>query len=265
MIKPLRPFVKYYGSKWSLAPRYPQPDHNTIIEPFAGGANYALHYYDRRVILVERNEKLAAVWRFLIRSSAQDIRALPLLESGQSTNDLPICQEARWFIGWWLRPSARSPYTKWKHGKTPIERGHTRTIGCLWDPRSRERIAAQVERINHWEIHCCSYEDAPIQRMEATWFVDPPYVEAGRRYKYGSDKIDYRVLARWCRGRRGQVIACENAGADWLPFEHLTDDVRRNHKAERPKRAEVVWTNSSRPARYNEPWQQLQMELQCQP
>ena len=28
---------------------------------------------------------------------------------------------------------------------------------------------------------------------------------------------------QWCRTRQGQVIACENVGATWLPFEPLRD------------------------------------------
>ena len=28
-------------------------------------------------------------------------------------------------------------------------------------------------------------------------------------------------FGEWCRARQGQVIACENVGATWLPFEPL--------------------------------------------
>ena len=40
----LRPFFCYYGGKWRAAPKYPPPEHDTIVEPFAGAAGYATRY-----------------------------------------------------------------------------------------------------------------------------------------------------------------------------------------------------------------------------
>ncbi len=59
--------------------------------------------------------------------------------------------------------------------------------------------------------------------MKATWFVDPPYQNMGKLYK--ENKIDYQELGTYCRERLGQVMVCENEGADWLPFEKLTEIV----------------------------------------
>ncbi len=255
----LKRLISYYGSKWRLAPRYPAPDHDTIVEPFAGGAGYSLLHYDRNVMLVERNEKLAAVWEYLIRSSAAEILALPLLESGQSTNDLQICQEARWLIGWWLRPSSFYPYTRWPHSKSPSDR-RVDNPATFWGVATRARVAAQVEHISHWKIYCCSYDEAPVQDRKATWFVDPPYIgKVGSYYKYGSGKLDYAQLSEWCRSRRGQVIVCENEGADWLPFRVLADDVQRNNMATRPKRAEMIWANERWEPRHDDDSAQLEM------
>ena len=59
-----------------------------------------------------------------------------------------------------------------------------------------------------------------IENQEATWFIDPPYNNAaGQRYR--TRVSDYSKLGRWCRDRWGQVIVCENYGAEWLPFEPL--------------------------------------------
>ena len=62
-----------------------------------------------------------------------------------------------------------------------------------------------------------SYED--IQNQPATWFIDPPYQKMGFYYKHKD--IDYNHLSEWCLSRDGQIIVCENEGADWLPFEPL--------------------------------------------
>ena len=93
------PLLSYYGSKFRAAPKYHEPQHDTIIEPFAGGAGYSLRYPWKRVILYDTYEPLCGAWEFLIQSSAQDIINLPLLEPNQKVDNLHICQEAKWLIG----------------------------------------------------------------------------------------------------------------------------------------------------------------------
>ncbi len=75
--------------------------------------------------------------------------------------------------------------------------------------------------------------------VDATWFIDPPYDNAaGENYRH--HKLDRYALAQWCRGRRGQVIVCENEGASWLPFAPLRT-FKRGLRAAGGSR-EVVWT-----------------------
>jgi len=234
--KSLRPFFSFYGGKWRAAPRYPTPRYDTVIEPFAGSAGYSLRYYDRQVILVERDEKVFGTWDYLLKTSEQEILSLPDLEPGQTVDDLTLCQEARWLIGWWLNKGTASP------SKTPsawMRQGTHDT--SYWGLTVRERIASQLQYIRHWKIIHGIYADAPD--IEATWFVDPPYQEAGKHYRYGSDQIDYASLAEWCRYWQGQVIVCENVGAEWLPFEPYI-----NIKASESSRGgkvskEAIWLN----------------------
>jgi hypothetical protein len=79
-------------------------------------------------------------------------------------------------------------------------------------------VADQLRNIRHWRLIQDSYEQASeVVAGPATWFVDPPYEgRAGRAYR--GTRLDYDDLARWVEGLRGQVIVCEAAGADWLPF-----------------------------------------------
>lgn len=85
-------------------------------------------------------------------------------------------------------------------------------------PRIMEKLRHFLPRIEHWKFHEVSYDT--ILNQHATWFIDPPYNNAaGRRYR--QHDIDFDRLARFCHGRLGQVIVCENEGADWLPFEPL--------------------------------------------
>lgn len=219
----LRPFWRYSGAKWRIAKRYPPPLHSTIIEPFAGAAGYALRWPDRKVILVEKYPVIAAVWRYLLRVTPTELRALPHVTD---IRDLPssVPQEAKWLIGLRFcsgdsRPRVTmSPWTK---------------DGDCW----LDSIAHQVEAIRHWKVIEGDYTAAP--NVRATWFIDPPYQVAGAidrrpgarnrvRYPCGADDLDFSALAGWCRERQGQALVCENVGATWLPFKPLYEQQTAN-------------------------------------
>lgn len=233
----LRPFFSYYGSKWMLARYYPEPSHPLIVEPFAGSAGYALRHHARNVLLVDLNPVIAALWKFLIRVSAAEIRALPV--DVDSMDAVPGCEEARTLVGFWLGRARRAPSRKrtpWaKDGRWPL---------CFWGERVRERIARQVDQIRHWKAREGSYESVPLD--DATWFVDPPYERQGRWY-YGAPALDYGVMADWARSLPGQVIACENAGASWLPFETFRTARANSSRGNGRVSHEVIWSRSATP------------------
>ncbi len=230
----LRPFFGYYGGKWRDTPRlYPDPVHDVVIEPFAGSAGYSVRHYQRQVVLYEKDPVVAAVWRFLIDATPEEIRAIPFLEPGQTVDDLDVEQPARWLVGFWLnrgvaRPRKR-PSSWMRSGKYD---------NSFWGERVRETIATQVDLIKHWEIHPGSYEECQHEGP-ATWFVDPPYAGAGKHYKFGPKQISYAQLGLWCRERTGQVIVCENNGAKWLPFRELEET-----KTTRRRRSQEVYWRS---------------------
>jgi site-specific DNA-adenine methylase len=228
----LRPFFGFYGGKWRDALKhYPPPAHDTIVEPFAGSAGYALRFCDRKVILCDLDPVLAGVWSYLIKVRPQEILRIPDLASDQTVDDLDICQEARWLIGFWLNRGVATPRrkpSKWMRIKI--------RPGSFWGERVRTTLARQVSAIRHWKVYNCSYVDAPAPKL-ATWFIDPPYQRAGQHYRFGSADIDYTALSTWCQQRKGQVMVCENQGADWLPFQPLA-----SVKTTRSKRSkEAVW------------------------
>ncbi|MBU8900814.1 hypothetical protein KRR26_34940 [Corallococcus sp. M34] len=233
----LRPFFGYYGGKWRDALKnYPPPHFGMIVEPFAGSAGYALRYADRKVVLCEIDPILAGVWQYLIRVKPEEILAIPDLAPDGSVEDLAVCQEARWLVGFWLNRATASPRkrpSRWmRDGIRP---------GSFWGQRVRETIASQVGAIRHWKVYTCSYADCPVAGP-ATWFVDPPYQLAGKHYRFGSEGLDFAALAEWCTLRAGQVLVCENAGATWLPFQHLAE-VKTTRAGRRS--LEVLWTNQA--------------------
>jgi hypothetical protein len=222
----LRPFFPFYGGKWRAAPRYPQPSYGTIIEPFAGSAGYATRHPDRNVVLCDRDEVLAGLWQYLIRVTEGEIRAIPV--DIRHVDEINGPQEPKWLVGFWLNSGSAQP--KKSRSAWSVEWA---IQGSTWSLTTRERVASQLHAIRHWKVIHGSYENAPD--YEATWFIDPPYADKGKYYRYS--KIDYPLLAGWCQNRRGQVIVCENEGADWLPFEPTIGAI----KSVKGKSMEAMW------------------------
>lgn len=211
----MRPFFPFYGSKWNTARYYPKP-RGLVVEPFAGSAGYALFYDAPKAVLVDADPVVAGVWAYLMRASAAEILALPELpEVGDTVDNYPaLPQEARWLIGFWLNRGSAQP----KKSRTAYS-ARTDKAQLNWGQRAKERIAAQLGGLENWSITCGPYSRSPDADADTTWFVDPPYGEKGKFYRVPF--VAFATLGEWCRTRRGQVIACENVGATWLPFEPL--------------------------------------------
>ena len=232
-MKRLNPFFSYFGSKFRMAKHYPEPKYETIVEPFAGSAGYSLMYPDRKVILYDNYEPVVRVWDYLIKADSSEILSLPLDLNGHAfckehpVSDCDIPEEAKLLLGFWLTESQTSA------SRYPLSKSR----GGNWTERKRATIAKQVEFISHWKVESKSYEN--VDNFECTWFVDPPYVQAGKRYV--KKHIDYQKLSSWCMERKGQTIVCEQSGADWLPFTTFLKTFNASNK----KYEEVVWINET--------------------
>jgi hypothetical protein len=226
----------YYGSKVRLGAKYPAPEHDTIVEPFAGAAGYSCHHYERRVVLCEKDPVVFAVLDYLLQSNGEDIARLPLLGPLDCVDDLPICQPAKWLIGFWINNGTSAPCKRpsaWMRSLYPD------IPSKFWGERCRDRLAEHVDIIRggDWSVVNASFQS--IGNIRATWYVDPPYQNAGKYYKQNG--IDYEELSQWCRSRDGQTIVCENEGATWLPFVRFCE-TRGAAKGRKPS-TEVIWTN----------------------
>lgn len=222
----------YYGSKVNAARHYSAPRFDTIVEPFAGGAGYSLAHREKQVVLVDRNPDVIDAWLYLIKATAADVLALPLLEPGAPVpQDLP--RGARLIIGWNVMTCGVRPQSR----LVPCA---ARIPSSYWGESKRAALASLALEIKHWQAFCLSYERIP--NTVATWFVDPPYIgKNGVHYPNGNDAIDFTHLGAWCREREGQVIVCEGVGATWLPFRYAYDHASNIEPTGRRRAGEMVY------------------------
>jgi site-specific DNA-adenine methylase len=219
----------FYGRKHRIANKYPKPEYDTIIEPFCGSAAYSMLYFDKNVILNDKDEKIYKTWKYLISVSSEEIMELPLLEKGQSLNNSDfdyLSEEQKYLIGYFLNPGSAVPK------KSP---GNY----CAWNDKNKKILVDNIEKVRHWKIFNGDYRE--LENIEATWFVDGPYQgNGGQYYRHDNSKLDFKELGEWCKSRKGQVIVCENSEATWLDFKPLVDIKGQRHKTK-----EVIWTNFS--------------------
>jgi len=226
------PMFKYFGSKCRSGKYYPPPKYPTICEPFAGGAGYSLRYRDHDVILGDLDDELIRLWQWLVMADPAEIAALPYesLVVGQDLRTLGLRPEAADLIRRWQRTGQCSSWTvsnfnhitavdgatgkpQWLPG--PLPNGTVGKNTGMWHPNTQAYLAYAVTTIRHWLAYCIAYDD--WLDIVATWFIDPPYQRVASPYRIRTP-IDYTHLRDWVMSRRGQVIVCEQAGADWLPF-----------------------------------------------
>jgi hypothetical protein len=207
------------------------------VEPFAGAAGYSLRYPDRKVVLVEKNPVVAELWRWLIAATPQEILGIPLVDS---VEELPsnVSVNARTLVGFTLNDGVASPRKILSAGLKRSRETGRHYAG--WTAARRSRTATSISAIKHWKIIEGDYSLSPD--LEATWFVDPPYYQAGRHYPYFLPPEAYGPLGAWCKERRGQILVCEAEGAQWLPFSSFrtirSGPIRQRHE-------EVLWIHET--------------------
>jgi len=215
----------FYGRKKQLASHYPPPQHDVIIEPFAGSAAYALYdeNWKREVVLIDRDPRIVDIWRWLIDDARpSDILALPDLKIGERSSEFLHIVHAATKMAFAYKTIKVTPV---------LERN--------WEI-SKRVMATAVSKVKHWQVLCDDYTSAP--EVEATWFIDPPYKgDPGMGYAFGSDRLDYDALSDWILQRRGQVIACEGPHGNYLPFAPL----RVNMGVAGKQSTEVIWLSDT--------------------
>lgn len=215
----------YYGSKSKVVGYYPKPQHDKIIEPFAGSARYSLKHFEKDVLLVDKYEIIVKIWHYLQAASKQDILSLPTPKLGETINrDDFDCIEQAWLMGFLVQQGVNAP-------RLTVTKFAENNIGT-----QKKNIAEQLYKIKHWKIEQGDY--TTIKNETATWFIDPPYQYGGEWYVKSNKTINFNSLADWCMDRKGQVIVCENTKADWLPFRQMAVMTGTKYTT-----TEAIWSN----------------------
>ena len=211
----------YFGRKARNAGLYPAPRYPNVMEPFAGSLAYSLHFRPQTVEARDLDERLVALWQRGVEMGATGVFPMPP-EVGTKTDDLLV---------------KLASYSE--HASTSGTMTVTSRMIRDWPSLTRNMAEAGRWAAGRVFYQQGDYRDLP--NLEATWFIDPPYQFANRRgYRHGASGIDFDALAEWCQSRRGQVIVCEQEGADWLPFKPLYS--LSSHRGS--KSTEVIWTNT---------------------
>jgi hypothetical protein len=217
----------YYGGKGSIVDAYPRPKFDRIIEPFAGGANYALKYFDKEIIIADRNRDICRVWNYIINASEKYILGLPKMKKGDTLDSYEykyLTPDEKRFLG--LLVNA---------GFTGGAKTVTEWVGEI--ESALRNAASQLYKIRHWKvINCCYWELK--ENWTGTWFIDPPYQFGGSKYPWGSKDINFKSLAKWSMERNGQIIVCENTKADWMEFTPIVVN-----NGQQSKTTEAIWSN----------------------
>ena len=214
----------YYGSKSKIVGLYPPPKYGKIIEPFAGSARYSLKYFDRDILLIEKYEPLVKIWKWLQIATEKDLDNLPILKRGQKISDFNLSENEKLFLSFCVSEgttTGRNSVTERASSKIEYKIKTTKEI---------------LPKIKHWNIKLGCYSE--LENELATWFIDAPYQRGGEHYKHNTKNLDFDSLSNWAKNRLGQIIVCENDGANWLPFIPLKDywgGIKRS--------TEVIYTN----------------------
>lgn len=238
------PFFKWFGGKWNASKHYPTPTGEVIIEPFAGSACYSLRYFDKKVIIAEKDPHLNALWKWLIHEATEsDVMSIPVgLEVGYDIRNLGLSPGQSLLVKSWQRTNnVGNCWTVSSWGNKPGQ----------WTESSRLRVANQLHLIKHWEVKDCGLElmegtSSNGDLEGVTWFVDPPYQN---NYQYRNPlPISYQQLGKLISSLNGQIICCEaicpKTGTipNYLPFEFFRSCVtsrRKSHNSHHSK--ELIW------------------------
>ena len=256
---PQRSPFRYPGGKTWLVPRIRQwfaslhREPPVFIEPFAGGAivglTVAFEQLAERVLLVELDEQVAAVWKTILSDDnewlVRRIMSFGLTEShvraelaSKSSSTRQIAFQTilknRTFHGGILAPGSSLV----KHGE------NGKGLRSRWYPETLARRISDIGRIRE-RITFVEGDGMVVMREYANWkraafFIDPPYTAAGKKAGarlYARHSLDHETLFATAQHLAGDfLMTYDNANevtvfADKFGFQTQTIAMKNTHHA----------------------------------
>lgn len=216
---PHRQPVRYYGSKWRIAPWLIAhfPPHHAYVEPFAGGASVFFRKPPSPVeVLNDMDDDVVNFFRVLRERPRALLAAIRLTPWSREEYHLsyepaddPVERARRFYVRSKQTrggPSSRSR-SGWRFERRVTRTPHVR----LW--RETDHLRAAAERLRQAYIE---HDDAlailrRYDSRDTLFYVDPPYVITSRRntghgYVHDYDDDDHRRLIGALRSVSGLVI-----------------------------------------------------------
>lgn len=220
------PLFKWFGSKWTASKHYPMPEHESVVEPFAGGAGYSLRHFTKKVTIAETDPHISQLWKWIVMEATEtDVRAIPLgLTIGTDIREVGLSHGQALLLKTWQRTNnVGSCWTISSWGN----------LSGQWTENTRSRVASEINLVKHWKVTDDGFALMKNHCDLATWFVDPPYQF---NYQYRGSAFDYASLATHVASLNGQIIVCEavcpktQAVPNWLPFVPFRETVTSRRK-----------------------------------
>ena len=260
---PTRPPLKYFGSKWRLAPwiilHFPQ--HECYVEPFCGGAGVFLRKPPSTIeVLNDLDGEIVNFFRVLREQTREFIQAIETTPYSRQEYDQ----------AWELRGSAASPLEQARRFYIRIWQGWGSTAGSKsgWGFQSsngRGRPAvADWNATTHLTVIAERLKNALIEHDDALnvierydnprtlFYCDPPYLAATRSarwqkhaYHCGVDEDYHYQLLLQLRAIQGMAIISgypsdlyNDLLRDWARFETTARTTNTPNVAR-----EVIWVS----------------------
>lgn len=250
-----RPAIKYFGSKWRLAPKIisMMPSHRIYVEPYGGSACVLLRKEPSKYeIYNDLEDSIVNFFRMMRDHGEELVHRIMLtpwsrIESQMCANNLYHPDRIEWARRFYTAseqriapPSMdRTPHIGWRIGK-----GYHKGIHQL----CKEDLLAVVHRLRNVAIE---HKDAlDVIQMHDTphtlFYIDPPYLGAGARYVVDVSVQHLIELAEALADLDGMFILSGNNSRsytdiyDHLGFnKHIFNEVNMTGN----KTTECLWTN----------------------
>ncbi|GEM88162.1 DNA adenine methylase [Meiothermus granaticius] len=218
--EPARPPLRYFGSKWQIAPFVLQhfPPHESYVEPFGGGASILLRKPRSKLETYnDRDGGVVNFFRVLRERPGELIRALELTpwaraEYERSTEPAedPLEAARRFFVLSWMGIGMNAVDRQRSFRYVAKASGIWRPPARLWDLShlwavAERMLGVQIMQDDAFEM--ISRFDDP----EALIYCDPPYLLETRRkksasYRHELSEADHLRLAEQLRGLAAHAL-----------------------------------------------------------